>query len=209
MKLILLALAWLAILLLLLGAVLYWLYRTKRLELKSRFSLGDIATFVSVLLAIFALAFTLATQYQPEPHIDASFRQSLDQNAIEIQLHAGEAKQFEVKRNTVRLFLLLRNTGEAPLRRPVYIIAATPATVQIRCAEEFPQFRPRTEPNVCQFNSPRDVYPYSQRKIPNVFGFGLIAPKSVGEVRLELIVQSANLSMLTYIVNVRIVPEES
>jgi len=158
-----------------------------------------------VLLAIFALAFTLATQYQPEPDISATFRQSLDRNAVDLQLRDGEPKQFEMKRGAGRLFLLLRNMGEAPLRRPTYIVSATPATVQIRCAEEFPQFRPTTEPNVCQFNSPQNVYPDSQRKIPSAFGFDLVAPENVGEVRLELMLQSENLSMLTYILNVRIV----
>ena len=205
MKLILLALVGFAAVLAVLFAVLYCMYRKKLLELGPRFSLSDIANFVSVLLAIYAVAFTLATQYQPEPDIVATFRQSLDPNAVELQLHDGEPKEFQVKRGGGRLFLLLRNTGEAPLRQPIYIVVATPATVQVRCAEEFPQYRPRTEPNVCQFNNPLDVYPDSRRRIPHAFGFDLVTPETVAQVRLELMIQSENLSH-TYILALRIVP---
>ena len=206
MTLLLLSLAWLAFFLTVLFVTGYFLYRKKLVEFGSRLSLSDLANIVSVLLATFALAFTLATQYQPEPHIAASFRQSLDQNAVEVQLHDGETKEFQVKRGAGRLFLLLRNTGEVPLRRPTYIIFATPATVQVRCAEEFPQFRPRTEPNVCQFNNPQDVHPDSLQRIPNAFGFELGAPENVAQVRLELMIQSENLSMHTYILDLHIVP---
>ena len=195
---------WLGGLLTVLVAVLYWLYRTKRLEVGSKFNLSDIANFVSVLLAIFALAFTLAAQYQPQAEITARFQQGLTETAPSIELLEGETSELQIKRGAGRLFLLLRNMGEAPLRRPVYIITATPATVHIQCAEEFPQFRPSTEPNVCQFNSPQDISPDSQRKIPSAFGFDFVAPNTLTQYRLELMLQSENLSLITYIVKVHI-----
>jgi hypothetical protein len=206
MKLILLALGWLAVLVVLLIAVVYGLHRAKRIELGSRFTLSDIANFVSVLLAIFALAFTLAAQYQPEPNVEAAFQQTLNEKASSTRLREGEASDFQISRGGGRLFLLLRNTGDAPLRRPTYIVTATPATVQIRCAEEFPQFRPRTDPNVCQFNNPLDIFPDSQAKIPHAFGFELIAPTDVAEAQVQLMLQSENLSLTTYVVKLRIGP---
>jgi len=118
----------------------------------------------------------------------------------------GRRRSFRSNVARADFFLLLRNTGEVPLRRPTYIIFATPATVQVRCAEEFPQFRPRTEPNVCQFNNPQDVHPDSLQRIPNAFGFELGAPENVAQVRLELMIQSENLSMHTYILDLHIVP---
>ena len=204
MKLIFIALAWLAGLLLVLAGTLYWMYRTKRLEVGSKFTLGDIANFVSVLLAIFALAFTLATQYQPDPYIEIAFRQSLDPKAPQIHLQDGAAAEFAMKRGGGRLFLLLRNTGDAPLKHPVYIITAIPVVVRIRCAEEFPQFRPSTEPNICQFNDPQDIDLDSRRKIPYAVGFELVAPPDISQVRLELMLQSENLSILTYVVNIHV-----
>lgn len=137
MTLLLLSLAWLAFFLTVLFVTGYFLYRKKLVEFGSRLSLSDLANIVSVLLATFALAFTLATQYQPEPHIAASFRQSLDQNAVEVQLHDGETKEFQVKRGAGRLFFVvakhrggaapashlhhLRHTchGSSPMRRRV------------------------------------------------------------------------------------------
>jgi hypothetical protein len=69
-----LALPWLGLLLVVLAVVVWWLYRTNRVEVGSRFTLGDIANFVSVLLAIFALAFTLAALREPVPEIQATLR---------------------------------------------------------------------------------------------------------------------------------------
>lgn len=204
MTIILLALAWLGVLLAILLAGIYALYRAKRLEIGSKFSLGDIANLVSVLLAIFALAFTLAAQYQPRPKVSATFQQTLDKNASNVQLHEGETSEFQFRRGGGRLFLLLRNVGDAPVRRPTYIVSATPTTVQVQCAEEFPQFRPRTDPNVCQFNNLLYVNPDAQANIPHAFGFDLIVPDGVAQVQLQLQLTSESLSLTTYIVKVGI-----
>lgn len=108
MNLLLLALVWLFVLLAVLAAVLSWLYRTKRLEVASKFTLSDVATFVSVLLAIFALAFTLALQHEPKPRVQTSARQSLRRDAVEVQLREGETGELKFRRGAGRLFFLLR-----------------------------------------------------------------------------------------------------
>jgi hypothetical protein len=61
MALIYLALIWTTILALIVALVVIVLWRLKRLDVPSKLTLGDIANGVSVLLAIFAVGFTLAT----------------------------------------------------------------------------------------------------------------------------------------------------
>ena len=201
------ALVWLFIFLTVVCGVLYFLHRRKRLELNSTFTLGDISNSVSVLLAIFALSFSLATLSPAKPRIEANFRQTLSDDVPEIGLQDGKTERFKIKRDGGRLYIYLSNFGDASLKRPIYLISAKPGTIQIRCAEEFPQFRPATEPNVCQYNSPMDIYPEAENRIPTAIGFSLTAPEDVTEVELDLIIQSENLSTLTYHLNLDVAPQ--
>jgi hypothetical protein len=148
MRLILLALAWLAVFVALLGGILYWLYTKKRLEVGTKFSLSDIANFVSVLLAIFALAFTLATQYQPEPRIESDIGAAGHESHVSVN---GGTLNVEVdaSRHAFDFSIAFRNVGHAALRKPLVMFDADPATVR---------FEPR------QFNAPSlsDFLPFAQ-----------------------------------------------
>jgi len=216
MRLIGLSVVWLLILLLALTVVLYILKRNRLLEVGTRFTLSDIANFVSVLLAVFALAFTLATVTDnPQPDVEVIFRQSLEKSQPEVtlteldpnvELDESKISKFSIRR-TGKLFFLLENTGDGPLRNPIYIVTAKPVETEVKCAEEFPQFRPDTDKNICQFNNPQDVYPSSQSGIPSAFGFTLRIPPDVSTVNLSLMLLSSNTATRAYELELTVLPD--
>jgi len=180
MRLILLALAWLVVFLALLATVLYWLHRKKRLDVGTKFSLSDIANFVSVLLAIFALAFTLATQYQPEPRIEADIQAAAHESRVILNNGALNI-EVDANRNAFDFSIVFRNFGDATLRKSLVIFAADPARVR---------FEPRqlSEPGLSDF------LPFSQIRLGYRIDTRVIIPQGVEAFDVVIHVSGDNMN---------------
>ncbi len=141
-----------------------------------------------------------AERERRQPKVEVSFRQSLQVGSSETKL-AATVHKFELIGSPAKIFFLVRNFGTAPVAKPTYLLTATPSTVRVICAAEFPQGRPSTDPNRCQFNGIRDIAPMSVTKMPDALGVELQFPDGTSEFNLEFALWGVNLAQRRFLLH--------
>ena len=107
---------WAGILTVLLVAAFLALWRSGRLELQSKLSLGDFSNIVSVLLAVFAIAFTLAAQQEPRADLVVKVTTALQASAPQVFLNPSRRASLSILRSTSKIYFLIENRGNSQSR---------------------------------------------------------------------------------------------
>ena len=132
-----------------------------------------------------------------KPKLEVSLRHELKTTSPEWRFPARGELELKIPQHSAKVFFLLKNTGNAPVLRPTYIFVADPETVKVACAAEFPQYRPSTEGNICQFNSPSNLAP-TENGLPHAVGHDLQIPTELSIVGLEFMLLCENIPMQSF-----------